>query len=87
MLVLEFGGVEMLAKCVGKSYAMEMLLTGTRINAEEALKRGLISKVIPGDQLLNETITMVEKIVKNPVTNLVLAKKTINHAFDTRLRL
>lgn len=74
----------MLARCVGKSYAMEMLLTGARISSDEALKLGFISKIFPSDQLLDETIKVAEKVVQNsPVAN-VLAKKAIKHAFDVR---
>ena len=47
-----FGGAQLLAKCVGKSKAMEMHLTGRNIDAEEAERAGLFSRVVPAEDLL-----------------------------------
>ncbi|KAI6191125.1 putative enoyl-CoA hydratase, mitochondrial [Aphelenchoides bicaudatus] len=80
------GGTQLLSRCIGKSLTMEMLLTGARITADEALKRGMVTKVFPGDQLLKETLSMAEKIVKNSQVVNMMAKRAVNYAFNSLLQ-
>ena len=58
------GGTQRLTRVVGKSKAMEWCLTGDHISAEQAERAGLVSRVVPAAELLNETIKTAEKIAR-----------------------
>ena len=63
---------------IGKSKAMEMVLTGNRINAQEAEKIGLVSRVFPAEQLVDEAIKTAEKIASHSRIVVQLAKEAVN---------
>ncbi len=69
------GGTQSLIRSVGKSKAMEMILTGATINAEEAYRVSLASRVIPHDNLLEETLKLAKKVSKQSLPAIASAKK------------
>ncbi|KAM9364961.1 LOW QUALITY PROTEIN: enoyl-CoA hydratase, mitochondrial [Pholidichthys leucotaenia] len=79
------GGSQRLPRAVGKSLAMEMILTGDRINAQEAMRSGLVSKIYPVDQLVSEAVKCGEKIAANSKLVSAMAKEAVNAAFELPL--
>ncbi|KAK7930799.1 hypothetical protein WMY93_007194 [Mugilogobius chulae] len=79
------GGTQRLTRAVGKSLAMEMVLTGDRIGAQEAKQSGLVSKVLPVDQLVTEAVKCGEKIAANSKLVSAMAKEAVNAAFELTL--
>ncbi len=79
------GGTQRLVKSVGKSKAMELVLSGAIISAEEALNYGLVSKVVPLDCLERETTTLAENIANKSLPVLILAKEAILRSFESTL--
>ncbi len=80
------GGTQRLTRAVGKVKAMEMVLTGTFISAEEAKNYGLINKVVPVELYLEEAVKMATKIAEKSPIAVQLAKESVNKAFDTHLQ-
>ncbi|CAK8696321.1 unnamed protein product [Clavelina lepadiformis] len=79
------GGTQRLPRYVGKSLAMEMVLTGNRINAQTALSAGLVSKIFPTGRLVDEAIKTAETISQNSQLIVALAKESVNKAYETTL--
>lgn len=79
------GGTQRLPRYIGKSKAMEIALTGVPITAQEAEKAGLVSKVIPSDQLVAEAIKLGEKISSHSQLIVALCKESVNTAYETPL--
>jgi len=79
------GGTQRLPRFVGKSKAMEMALTGRMMDAAEAERCGLVSRVLPADQLLEEAIRTAQKICELSLPVVMLAKESVNRAFETTL--
>jgi len=79
------GGTQRLTRAVGKARAMEMVLTGKPISAEEALQAGLINRVVPEELLEDEALKMAREIASKPPVAVRLAKKAVLKAMDTTL--
>lgn len=79
------GGTQRLTKAIGKSRAMEMVLTGKFIDAEEALSFGLITKVVPVELYLQEAMKLAATIAQMSPIAAMLAKEAVNRSFETHL--
>ncbi|XP_078499437.1 enoyl-CoA hydratase, mitochondrial [Lissotriton helveticus] len=79
------GGTQRLTRAVGKSLAMEMVLTGDRISAQEAKQAGLVSKVFPVEKLVEEAVSCGEKIAKHSKLVVAMAKESVNGSFEMTL--
>ena len=79
------GGTQRLTRAIGKARAMEMVLTGKLISAEEACSYGLINKVVPVESYLGEAARIAGLIAKMPPVAVRLAKESVNRAFETHL--
>jgi enoyl-CoA hydratase len=79
------GGTQRLARFVGKSKAMEMVLTGRMMDAAEAERAGLVSRVLPAAELLPEALKVAGAIAKLSRPSVLMAKEAINRAFETTL--
>lgn len=72
-----------LPKMVGKHVAMDLILNGRKIGAQEALGYGLVNRVVPDDQCLKEAQAMAEEIAARPPLTMALTKRLIHRAMDT----
>lgn len=79
------GGTQRLTRAVGKAKAMEMVLTGRFVSAQEALTLGLINKVAPVEMYLREAVTLASEIAQMSPVAAQLAKESVNRAFETHL--
>ena len=75
------GGTQRLPRLVGKSKAMDLILTADNISADEAKQLGLVSRVFEGD-LINQAVEVAKKVCKNSLPALALAKKAVLNAFE-----
>jgi len=79
------GGTQRLTRFVGKSKAMEMVLTGRQIDAQEAERCGLVSRVVPLPELLPEAIKVAEQIAGLSRPIVMMAKECVNRSYETSL--
>jgi len=80
------GGTQRLTKSIGKSKAMELVLTGNKMSAEEAKIAGLVSKVFPADKLVEEAVKLAEKIAAQSPIVVRMAKEAVNAALELSLQ-
>ena len=79
------GGTQRLTRAVGKAKAMDMCLTGRMMNAEEAERAGLVSRVVPAATLVDEAVKAADAIAASSRPLVLMAKEAINAAFETTL--
>ncbi|ADV68259.1 enoyl-CoA hydratase-related protein [Deinococcus maricopensis] len=81
------GGTQRLVRAVGKSLAMEMILTDRRLSADEALRAGLVSRVVPAEALMDEALRVARSVASRAPIAVRLAKTSVLRAFDTTLEV
>ncbi len=79
------GGTQRLTRAIGKSKAMEMVLTGRSISAPEAERAGLVARVVPVEVYLDEALQLANEIASRPPLAARFAKEAINKAFEASL--
>ncbi len=79
------GGSQRLTRFVGKSKAMEMCLTGRNMDAAEAERAGLVSRVVPAAELLAEAMKAAHRIAEQSLPIVMMTKETVNRAYETTL--
>jgi enoyl-CoA hydratase len=79
------GGTQRLTRAIGKSAAMEMILTGEPIDAREAHRLGLVSRVVPNELLVEDAMSLAAKIATRSPMALRLAKEAVNAAYEMSL--
>jgi enoyl-CoA hydratase/carnithine racemase len=79
------GGTQRLTRFVGKSKAMEMCLTGRNMDAAEAERSGLVSRVVPAAELMTEALKAAQKIAEQSMPIVMMTKETVNRAYETTL--
>ncbi len=76
------GGTQRLPRAVGKSKAMDMVLTGRMMDAAEAERAGLVSRVVAADQLMTEALAAAEVVCAMSGPSVMMAKESVNRAFE-----
>ncbi len=79
------GGTQRLTRAIGKSQAMEMVLTGRMMGAREAQAAGLVSRVVPVEAYLDEALKLAREIAGKAPLAVRLAKEAVNKAYETSL--
>ncbi len=79
------GGTQRLPRAVGKAKAMDLCLTARTMDAQEAERAGLVSRIVPLDKLMEEALAVAEKIAAYSLPVAMMIKESINRAFETSL--
>ncbi len=80
------GGSQRLTRFIGKSKAMDMNLTGRFMDAEEAERSGLVSRVVPVKKLMDEARSAADKIAEKSMITVMAVKESVNRSYETTLR-
>ncbi len=80
------GGSQRLTRFVGKSKAMDMNLTGRFMDAAEAERSGLVSRVVPAKKLIEEAMAAAQKIAEKSTLTAMAVKESVNRSYETTLR-
>jgi len=79
------GGTQRLPRAVGKAKAMDLCLTARMMDAEEAERAGLVSRVVPAEKVVEEAMAVAEKIASYSAPVTIMVKEAINRAYETTL--
>jgi len=79
------GGTQRLTRAVGKALAMEMVLNGRLLTADEAYRCGLVNRVVPAEACLSEALALAQAIAERAPLAVRLGKEAVNNAFETPL--
>lgn len=79
------GGTQRLTRAVGKAKAMDMVLTGRMMDAREAEASGLVARVVPNDQLMEDVMAMAATMASFSRSAVMMAKESVTRAFETTL--
>jgi enoyl-CoA hydratase len=85
-VVAGLGGTQRLTRAIGKSKAMDMNLTGRFMDADEAERSGLVSRVVPVKKLMEEAMGAAQKIAEKSMITVMVVKEAVNRSFETTLR-
>ena len=79
------GGTQRLPRAVGKAKAMDLVLTGRMMDAQEAERAGLVSRVVAADKLLDEALAVAAQIAEFSLPSVMMAKEAVNRAYEMPL--
>ncbi|MFC0241347.1 enoyl-CoA hydratase [Rhodopseudomonas telluris] len=79
------GGTQRLTRAIGKAKAMDLCLTGRMMDAQEAERAGLVSRIVPADKLMEEALAAAEKIASMSRPAAAMAKNAVNRALESTL--
>ncbi|MBC7138868.1 MAG: enoyl-CoA hydratase [Defluviimonas sp.] len=85
-VIAGIGGTQRLTRFVGKSKSMDMHLTGRFMDAAEAERSGLVSRVVPAGKLVPEALAIAKKIAEKSVLSAMAVKEAVNRSYETTLR-
>ena len=79
------GGTQRLPRAVGKAKAMDLVLTGRMMDAQEAERAGLVSRIVPADKLIEEALAVATQIAEFSLPSVMMAKEAVNRAYEAPL--
>ena len=79
------GGTQRLPRAVGKAKAMDLVLTGRMMDAQEAERAGLVSRIVPADKLIEEALAVATQIAEFSLPSVMMAKEAVNRAWEAPL--
>ena len=85
-VVAGIGGTQRLTRAIGKAKAMDMNLTGRFMDAEEAERSGLVSRIVPAKKLMDEAMGAAQKIAEKSMITTMVVKEAVNRSFEVPLR-
>ncbi|MFT6024875.1 MAG: enoyl-CoA hydratase [Ascidiaceihabitans sp.] len=85
-VVAGIGGTQRLTRAIGKAKAMDMNLTGRFMDAEEAERSGLVSRIVPAKKLMDEAMGAAQKIAEKSMITTMVVKEAVNRSFEVSLR-
>ena len=84
-VIAGIGGTQRLTRFVGKSKSMDMNLTGRFMDAEEAERAGLVSRIVPAKKMLEEALGAAQKIAEKSIISVMAAKEAVERSYETTL--